>query len=168
MKIRRITSLVAAVAFTAVSAAPAFAVTVSRADGLPMNPNGEPFSASGLTSLQKGAFSPINCTTTVNGTVTPAGIVNITSTQFTGGTLCVLFTGSASSAAPWTGSVDSTTQVSINNVKLDMRVLGTCGPSKVTTAWSDPDSRVTLNNAVLTPDCTVSGWLATSPKFHVQ
>ncbi|MDW9229652.1 hypothetical protein C7S15_6149 [Burkholderia cepacia] len=62
----------------------------------------------------------------------------------------------------------STTQVSIDNVKLDMRVLGTCGPSKVTTTWSDPDSRLTLNNAVLTPDCTVNGWIMTSPKFHVQ
>ncbi|KVV54892.1 activator protein [Burkholderia cepacia] len=168
MNIRQIASLVAAVAFTAGSAAPAFAVTVSRVDGQPMNPNGEPFSASGLTSVQKGAFSPISCTTTVNGTVTPTGTINITSTQFTGGTLCVLFTGSASSAAPWTGNVDSTTQASIDNVKLDMRVLGTCGPSKVTVAWSDPDSRLTLNNAVLTPDCTVSGWIMTSPKFHVQ
>ncbi|KVA53918.1 activator protein [Burkholderia cepacia] len=168
MNIRQIASLVGAVVFMASSAAPAFAATVSRVDGQPMNPNGEPFSASGLTSVQKGAFSPISCTTTVNGTVTPTGIINITSTQFTGGTLCVLFTGSASSAAPWTGNVDSTTQVSIDNVKLDMRVLGTCGPSKVTTAWSDPDSRLTLNNAVLTPDCTVNGWIMTSPKFHVQ
>ena len=54
MSIRKIVSLVAAVAFTAVSAAPAFAVTVTRADGQPMNPNGEPFSATGTTNLSKG------------------------------------------------------------------------------------------------------------------
>lgn len=168
MKIRQIASLVAAVVFTAVSAAPAFAVTVSRADGQPMNPNGEPFSASGLATLQKGAVSPISCTATFNGTVTSTGIVNITSTQFTGGALCGLITGSASSATPWTGQVDSTTQVSINNVKLNVTLLGTCGPSKVTAAWSNMDSTATFNNAVLTPDCTVNGRVMTSPRFYVQ
>ncbi|MBN3825748.1 activator protein [Burkholderia sp. Ac-20384] len=168
MEIRQIASLVAAVVFTAVSAAPAFAVTVSRADGQPMNPNGEPFSAAGFTSLQKGAVSPIGCTLTLNGTVTPTGIINITSTQITGGSLCGLITGSATSVSPWTGQVDSTTQVSINNVKLNVTLLGTCGPSKVMAAWNDQNSSATFNNAVLTPDCTVNGTVMTSPKFHVQ
>ena len=168
MTIRQIASLVAAVVFTAVSAAPAFAVTISRADGQPMNPNGEPFSAAGLSTLQKGAVSPINCTLTLNGTVTSTGIINITSTQFTGGALCGLITGSASSAAPWTGQVDSTTQVSINNVKLNVTLLGTCGPSKVTAAWNDQNSSTAFNNTVLTPDCSVNGTVMTSPNFHVQ
>ncbi|MEN2472628.1 MULTISPECIES: activator protein [Burkholderia] len=168
MNIRQIAALLVAAAFTAVSAAPAFAVTVSRADGQPMNPNGEPFSASGLTSLHKGAVNPINCTATVNGTVTPAGIVNITSTQFTGGALCVLITGNASSATPWTGNVDSTTQVSIDNVKVNVQLLGTCGPSKVTATWSDPNSSLTFDNAPLTPDCALDGRVVTSPRFHVQ
>ncbi|MBN3835368.1 activator protein [Burkholderia sp. Ac-20344] len=168
MNIRQIASLAASAGFAAVSAAPAFAVTVSRADGLPMNPNGEPFSASGLTTLHKGAVSPINCTATFNGTVTPIGIVNVTSTQFAGGALCGLITGSATSATPWTGQVDSTTQVSINDVKLNVIVLGTCGPSKVPAAWIDRDASVTLSDAVLTPDCTVDGRVATSPRFHVQ
>ncbi|WP_423393741.1 hypothetical protein [Burkholderia sp. LMG 21824] len=77
MKIRPTASLVAVVAFTAISAAPAFAVSVSRADGLPMNPNGEPFSATGITSLQKGAVGPINCMATFNHAVlTPDCTVN--------------------------------------------------------------------------------------------
>ncbi|WP_347879230.1 hypothetical protein [Burkholderia sp. BCC0405] len=77
MKIRQIASLAAAVVVTAVSAAPAFAVTASRADGLPTNPNGEPFSASGLTSLQKGAVGPIHCMATFNHAVlTPDCTVN--------------------------------------------------------------------------------------------
>ncbi|AWV02347.1 activator protein [Burkholderia sp. JP2-270] len=167
MSIRKIVSLVAAVAFTAVSAAPAFAVTVSRADGQPMNPNGEPFSVSGLTTLSKGSISA-NCTATFNGTITSTGIVHITSTQFAGGSTCGLISGSASSTSPWTGQADSTTQLSINNVQVNVALLGACGPSKVVTAWNDPNSSLTFNNAALTPNCTVSGTVTTSPKFHVQ
>ncbi|VWC96706.1 PPE-repeat protein [Burkholderia lata] len=167
MSIRKIVSLVAAVAFTAVSAAPAFAVTVTRADGQPMNPNGEPFSASGLTNLSKGAISA-GCTATFNGTITSTGIVNITSTTFTGGATCSLINGSASSTSPWTGQADSTTQLSINNVKVNVTLLGACGPSKVVTTWSDTNSSLAFNNAALTPDCTVAGTVLTSPKFHVQ
>jgi hypothetical protein len=36
------------------------------------------------------------------------------------------------------------------------------------TTWNDPNSSLTFNGAVLTPDCTVSGTVSTSPKFHVQ
>lgn len=132
-----------------------------------MNPNGEPFSASGITNLSKGSISA-SCTATFNGTITSTGIVNITSTQFTGGGTCGLIAGSASSASPWTGQADSTTQLSINNAKVTVTLLGTCGPSKVVTAWSDQNSSLTFNNAVLTPDCTVGGTVLTSPKFHVQ
>ncbi|MBN3744389.1 MULTISPECIES: activator protein [Burkholderia] len=167
MSIRKIVSLVAAVAFTAVSAAPAFAVTVTRADGQPMNPNGEPFSASGITSLSKGSINA-SCTSTFNGTITSTGILTITSTTFAGGATCGLISGSASSGSPWTGQADNTTQLSINNAQVNVTLLGTCGPSKVVTAWNDPSSSLTFNNAVLTPDCTVSGTVATSPKFHVQ
>ncbi|WP_423367863.1 activator protein [Burkholderia sp. LMG 32019] len=167
MSIRKIVSLVAAVAFTAVSAAPAFAVTVTRADGQAMNPNGEPFSATGLTNLSKGSISA-TCSATFNGTITSTGIVNITSTTFSGAATCGLINGSASSTSPWTGQADSATQLTINNVKVNVTLLGTCGPSKVVTTWSDPNSSLTFNNATLTPDCTVGGTVATSPKFHVQ
>ncbi|KWF25039.1 hypothetical protein [Burkholderia pseudomultivorans] len=167
MSIRPIVSLVAAAALSVAAAAPAFAVTVSRADGQPMNPNGEPFSASGLTTLAKGAINA-NCNATFNGTITATGIVNITSTTFSGGPTCGLISGSASSTTPWTGQADSTTQLSINNAKVTVSLLGACGPSKIVTTWSDPNSSLTFNNALLTPDCTVSGTVATSPKFHVQ
>ncbi|MGU7773437.1 activator protein [Burkholderia sp. MR1-5-21] len=167
MSHRQIASLVAALAISAACAAPAFAVTVSRADGQPMNPNGEPFSASGITVLSKGTISA-NCTATFNGTISSTGILNITSTQFTGGGTCGLIAGSASSSAPWTGQADSATQLTINNAKVTVSLLGTCGPSKVVTTWSDPNSSLTFNNAVLTPDCKVSGTVATSPKFRVQ
>lgn len=167
MSIRKSYRLLLQWRFTAVSAAPVFAVTVSRADGQPMNPNGEPFSASGLTALAKGSINA-NCNATFNGTITSTGIVNITSTTFSGGATCGLISGSASSTSPWTGQADSTTQLSINNVKVNVTLLGTCGPSKVVTAWSDSNSSLTFDKSALTPDCTVSGTVATSPKFHVQ
>ncbi|WP_423367865.1 activator protein [Burkholderia sp. LMG 32019] len=167
MKIRQILSLVAAVTFTAVSAAPAFAVTVSRVDGQPMNPNGEPFSATGLTSLVKKQIIA-NCSMTLNGTITPAGIVNIVSVQFNGGSLCQLVSGTASSASPWTGQVDSATQLSINNAQVDFKLLGACEPSKLVAAWNDSNSSLTFNNADWTPDCRLTGTLMASPKLHVQ
>ncbi|VWC67903.1 activator protein [Burkholderia lata] len=167
MKIRQIASLVAAVVFTAISAAPAFAVTVSRVDGQPMNPNGEPFSATGLTTLSKKSIVS-NCSVTFNGTITPAGIVNITSVQYSGGNWCPATSSTASSASPWTGQVDSATQLSIDNAQVDFKLLGACGPSKLVAAWNDSNASLTFNNAVWTPDCVWSGTLMASPKLHVQ
>jgi len=162
MSIRKIVSLVAAVAFTAVSAAPAFAVTVTRADGQPMNPNGEPFSVTGATNLSKGTTTA-QCQATFNGTITPAGIVNITSTTFSGGTLC----GFISGVTPWTGQADSTTQLTINNAAVNVFLLGSCGPSPVATTWDNVASSLTFTNASMKPDCTVSGTVYSSPKFKV-
>ncbi|AYZ64976.1 activator protein [Burkholderia multivorans] len=167
MKIRKAVSAVAALALSSALAAPAFAVTVTRADGQAMNPNGEPFSALGITALSKGGNN-VNCTTRFNGTITSSGIVTITSTQFTGSGLCGVITGSASSTSPWTGQADSATQLTINNAQVSVWVLGTCGPSKVVTEWSDPKSTLTFKYTPLAPDCKVAGMLETSPKFHVQ
>lgn len=167
MKIRQIASLVAAVVFTAVSAAPALAVTVSRVDGQPMNPIGEPFSATGLTALTIKQIIA-NCSVTFNGTITPAGIVNIASVQFSGGSLCQLVSGSASGSSPWTGQVDSATQLSVNNAQVDFKVLGACGPSQIVAKWNDSNSSMTFSNAELKPDCKFSGTLMALPKLHVQ
>ncbi|KVT72081.1 activator protein [Burkholderia ubonensis] len=167
MKIRKVVSAVAALTLSSTLAAPVFAVTVSRVDGERMDPNGEPFSLSGVVSVTKGTYIT-NCTVTFNGKITPYGIVTITSTQFTGGGACGLISGGASSTSPWTGQVDSTTTLAINNMRVAVTLLGTCGPNKVVLAWSDTNSSLTFNNAVLTPDCKVNGTLTTSPKFHVQ
>ncbi|MDR0243914.1 MAG: activator protein [Burkholderia sp.] len=167
MNIRPIASFVAAVVLTAVSAAPAFAVTVSRVDGQPMNPNGEPFSATGITALGKKAINT-NCTVTFNGTITPTGIVNITSTQFNGGNWCPAISSTASGVAPWTGQVDSATQLSVNNAQVNFVVLGPCGPGKIVAAWNDSNSSLTFNVDDWTPDCRLYGTFTASPKLHVQ
>ncbi|MCA8302923.1 activator protein [Burkholderia seminalis] len=167
MNIRPIASLVAAVVFTAVSAAPAFAVTVSRADGQPMNPNGEPFSATGMTTLGKKAINT-NCAVTFNGTITPAGVIRITSAQFGGGNWCPLISSTASSATPWTGQVDSATQLSINDAQVTFTLLGSCGPDKLVAAWNDSNASLTFNHAAWAPDCRLAGTLVASPKLHVQ
>ncbi|WP_186192256.1 hypothetical protein [Burkholderia gladioli] len=167
MTIRKVASLVVALAVSSALAAPAFAVTVSRADGNPMNPNGEPFSATGGTTLTKGSITA-NCTATFNGTITTTGIVTITSTSFTGGGLCGLIQGSATSANPWTGQADTATQLTINNAQVSASLLGTCGPSQVVTAWNNAGSSLTFNNAILTPNCSVTGTVVTSPLLSVQ
>lgn len=162
MSTRKIVSFVVAMAFATVAAAPAFAVTVSRADGQPMNPNGEPFSATGPTTLTKGIG--LNCTATFNGTITTTGIVQITSATFAAGSaLC----GSISAVTPWSGQADTTTQLTINNVQVNTP-LGACGPSKVATAFSSANSSLTFNNSQLSGGCSVSGTVNTSPKFVVQ
>lgn len=70
MSTRKVVSLAVALALATVAATPALAVTVSRVDGQPMNPNGEPFSVTGQTTLSKGSISA-NCTATFTGTITP-------------------------------------------------------------------------------------------------
>ncbi len=162
MSTRKVVSLAVALALATVAAAPAFAVTVSRVDGQPMNPNGEPFSVTGATNLSKGTTTA-QCQATFNGTITPAGIVNITSTTFSGGTLC----GFISGVTPWTGQADSTTQLTINNAAVNVFLLGSCGPSPVATTWDNVASSLTFTNASMKPDCTVSGTVYSSPKFKV-
>ncbi|WP_323123745.1 hypothetical protein, partial [Burkholderia alba] len=144
------------------AAAPAFAVTVSRADGQPMNPNGEPFTATGATNLNKGVSAA--CTATFSGTITASGIVQITTATFAGGNLC----GAISAVTPWNGQADTTTQLSINNAAVNVQLLGSCGPSKIVTAFNGTDSSLTFNNATLSGGCTVNGTVNTSPKFLVK
>ncbi|WDD96554.1 hypothetical protein Bsp3421_006769 [Burkholderia sp. FERM BP-3421] len=162
-----------AFALAAAMTAQAQAVTVTRADGQPMNPNGEPFSAAGATTYLKGSIV-INCTTRINGTVTPTGIVWITSASLTGAPLCQLAQPSASSASMWTGQIETSTQLSINNMAINWNLFGPCGPNQVTTAWSnalpwaDNPSGLTFSSALLTPNCTISGSLVTSPKLRVD
>ena len=163
MSTRKVVSLAVALALATVAATPALAVTVSRVDGQPMNPSGEPFSVTGATTLSKGILSA-NCTVTFNGTITPSGIVNITSTTFAGGGTCGLITG----LTPWTGQADSTTQLTINNAAVNVFLAGKCGPSKVVTTWNNDESSLTFTNAPMDPDCKVGGTVYSSPKFTVQ
>ncbi len=167
MSTRKIVSFVVALAFATAAATPALAVTVTRVDGQALNPNGEPFSATGATNLTKGGVAAA-CVSTFNGTISSSGIVTVTSAQFSGGGLCGLITSSATGLNPWTGQADDTTHLSINNAQVNASILGTCGPSKVTTTWNDKASSLAFNNAVLTPNCTINGTLTTSPAFHVQ
>ncbi|KVE37675.1 hypothetical protein [Burkholderia sp. TSV86] len=158
---------VAALTVVCASISSAYAVTVSRADGQPMNPNGEPFSVSGSMALSKSGISA-TCNTTFNGTITSGGIVTITSTQFAGGGTCSWISSNATSSSPWTGQADSTTQLTINNAQVQVLFLGTCGPSKVVAGWDNKASSLTLNNAQLTPNCQINGTMVTSPQFTVQ
>jgi hypothetical protein len=173
MQSGKLTRSLAVCAFAAAMMAQAQAVTVSRADGQPINPNGEPFSAQGMMNHTKYTVVA-SCNTWLNGTVTATGVVTITSVTITGSSACKLLQPTATSVTPWTGQFDSPTQLTINNMAIDWQVLGPCGPSKVTAQWANTlpggstQSGLTLNNAVLAPNCSATGGLVTSPKLQVD
>ncbi|WP_323118335.1 activator protein [Burkholderia alba] len=166
MSIRRIASSIAVWVWAATAASQACAVIVTRADGQPMNPVGEPFSMKGPFTISKGAIQA-NCVMTLNGTVGPTGVLTVTSAQFAGAGLCALATGSANSALPWTGQFDNTFRLQLNNMALSVNLLGGCGPGIVAANWTNPSS-ATFVNAVLSPNCEVAGSLVTSPQLQVQ
>ena len=164
---RMVVATALALSLSMVGAAPAAAVTVTRADGMPMFPMGEPFSALGFVSFSKGSVSVL-CNATLDGTVTPTGAVMITAATFSGTGLCSLLSGTASSAQMWTGQFDSSTQLSINNMAMSVTLLGSCGPNRVVFAWNNSPSSMTATNATLFPNCDLSGTLRMSPTFVVQ
>lgn len=164
---RMVVATALALSLSMVGAAPAAAVTVFRADGMPMFSTGEPFSASGSISFSKGMTST-QCFATINGTVTPAGFIQITAVRFDGAGFCSLLNGTASQVQMWTGQFDSATQLSINNMAMSVTLLGSCGPSKVVLEWNNSTSSMSSMNAALFPDCTIWGTLRTSPMFVVQ
>jgi hypothetical protein len=159
----RLAGLVCALALTG----PAGAVTVTRADGQPIGPNGEPFSASGMTKLAKNQMSAY-CLLGINGTITPTGAISITSMRISGDGICGLITSTASGVAPWSGQAVDTTHVVIYNAGLQFTLLGGCGPTMIGLQWSDAASSLGFNGAVLQPDCRIESWLVTSPLFHFQ
>lgn len=170
--LRRVVTTAFALMLSMASAAPALAVTVSRSDGLPMDPNGEPFSAVAPLTLQKGSLGT-GCNVTFNGTVTSAGIVRITSITIPKKTgYCVFFSSTVSSVQPWTGQFDSATQLTINNATLSTLGLGTCGPNKLTLNWVSSANydapTITFLNTTLDPDCKMTGTAVVAPDLIVQ
>ncbi|KHK56254.1 hypothetical protein PI87_11085 [Ralstonia sp. A12] len=164
---RMVVATALALSLSMVGAAPAAAVTVTRADGMPMLPTGEPFSALGSVSFYKGSVS-MQCFATIVGTVRSTGFVEITAARYDGAGPCSLLNGTASNMQPWTGQFDSPVQVSINNMAVSVMLLGSCGPNKVIWSWNNSSSSMTSMSAVLFPDCTTWGTLQLSPRFVVQ
>jgi len=165
---RMVVATALALSLSMVGAAPAAAATVVRADGQPMSPTGEIFTAWGPVAFYKGSVSML-CTATVVGTVTSAGSVEITAASYSGNGACSLLSGVASHVQPWTGQFDNATQLTINRMEVAVALLGSCGPNRVILGWNNQDSSMTFNNnTFLTPDCTTWGTLSTSPRFFVQ
>ncbi|CAJ0712846.1 hypothetical protein LMG6871_00566 [Ralstonia edaphis] len=170
---RMVVTVALALMLSMMSAVPALAVTVSRIDGLPMDPAGEPFSAVGSLTLQRDALAA-PCNVTLNGTITTSGTVRVTSVTIPkkSGTNCLFFSSSASGVQPWTGQFDSATQLTFNNATLSVPGVGSCGPSKLALNWTgavnaDPPT-ITFVNAVLEPSCKITGTAAITPGLVVQ
>ncbi|WP_137940073.1 activator protein [Chitinivorax sp. B] len=149
-------------------AIPAFGITITPpgAGGMAI-----PFSAVGPASVSKSGVG-ISCTAVFNGTVDGGGNLRITSAAFSGSSLCRVIKANATSLTPWTGRVDSISQLTIDNASVDVRVIlvgGICGPSKISAQITDNESEtvIGLNNANLAGNCTISGTLSTTPYLHV-
>lgn len=139
-------------------ALPAQALTVAPAGN---------FSATGSMALTKGII-PVTCATTFSGTVTPEGAISVTSVTFAGGNfLCKRI---APVGLPWSGKADSDSQLTINGMQVTISAPllgGLCGPIDVTAEWKKDISAAHFNHVSLRPDCTMDGFMATTPKITV-
>lgn len=152
----------AALALFVATSAPAFAVTVSPAG---------PISLTGSTTLGKSGLS-LGCAATMTGTITSTGEISITSAKFSGNSLCSLV---APTNLPWTGQVANTTSLSLNNVAVDVKVVGIggqCGPTALTASITENTAQketiIGFAHQALSGGCTVSGSLTTTPFLTVH
>lgn len=148
-------------------AASAGAVTVTRADGLPLDPAGEPMTVSGHLAMSKLTLST-NCEVTLTGTIKPNADVRITAVKFAGNGRCNLIKPLVSDTAPWTGEALSPTQLQIDNMGAHVPLFGDCGPSKIVPVWSNASSSLTIEHGTLAPDCSLAGRVVISPALHVE
>lgn len=159
-------SIRSALAVFLCGAASAFAVSIT-----PPGPGGAPipFSAVGATSVSKIGVV-VGCNTVFNGTVGGNGSVLITGAAFTGNALCHLIKANVSATSPWTGHVDTPTQLVLDNVSVTVNASGQCGPSKMVGTISDNgrETVIGLHNAELSGGCSISGSLTTTPYLHVK
>ncbi|OQS40981.1 hypothetical protein [Chromobacterium haemolyticum] len=149
-------------------AASAFAVTIT-----PPGPGGAamPFSAVGPAKVSKLGID-LDCKAVFSGTVDGYGNVAITSASFSGGALCKLIKPTASVASPWTGHVDTATQLTLDNVSVNVKspiAGGLCGPTKIVGSVADNGSEtvIGLDAAQLSGGCSITATLNTTPYMRV-
>ncbi|WP_394846755.1 hypothetical protein LZC95_04735 [Pendulispora brunnea] len=127
-----------------------------------LNPASTNFTASGSMTLKKGLVT-LNCTASFSGATDAAGAGKVTAASFSGSSLC---SGLTSANLPWPIVPSSTTQVSVQNVRVNTS-LGACGPSNLAAAYNNTNGSLTFSNASLSGGCSVSGTLTTSPRITV-
>lgn len=162
MKSFKLIPVGAALALFVAASAPAFAVTVSPAG---------PISLTGSTTLGKSSLS-LGCAATMAGNITGSGEISITSAKFTGNSLCSLV---VPTNLPWTGQVANATSLSLNNVAVNVKVIGIggeCGPTAVTASITENTAQketiIGFAHQALSGGCTVSGSLTTTPFLTVH
>ena len=150
------------------AAASACAVTIT-----PPGPGGAamPFSAVGPAKVGKLGVD-LDCKAVFSGTVDGYGNVAITSASFSGGVLCKVIKPTASVTAPWTGHLDTATQLTLDNVAVNVKspiAGGLCGPTKIVGSVADNGSEtvIGLDAAQLSGGCSISATLSTTPYMRV-
>lgn len=129
-------------------AAPAFAQSVT--------PTG-PFTAEGWGTVYNGNIT-ITCDVVFEGQAYSDATFDITNATFTnGGGSWGFLCPAVGDNTPWTGQVDSLTQVTIEDVELTAPFQPDCGPDDVVAGWTNGDPNSTSNPALITFDNTMLG-----------
>lgn len=162
MKSFKLVPIGAAFAWFVAASAPAFAVTVTPAG---------PISLSGATALTKSG-NAIGCQARLVGTISGTGEVSISSAVFTGANLCSLVTATN---LPWTGHVTNASNLTLNNVGVDVAIPvigGQCESTAINATIAQntkqKETTIGLSNQPLSGGCSVSGTLTTTPVINVD
>jgi hypothetical protein len=134
-------------------AASAFAASLSPGDGT--------FTGTGVITLKKGSLT-LTCTLNLTGHITN-GIGTVDTATFSGsGGLCSLI----SKLGAWTVTATGPGTATISGFAITSSLTGTCGPGSVNTAISN-SGLISFANAVVPPDCQISGSVQTVPPVIV-
>jgi hypothetical protein len=150
------------------AAAPAFAVVVTPPG---QSGAGVPVVIQGPMQFTKGGMK-VPCATTLRGTVDGAGKLRITAAAFSGDFRCGKIAPSASEQTPWTGKFDSASQLTIDNMNVNVKVPlfgGQCGPSQIVVGITDTGKELLVSpkSVRLSGGCGMSGQLTVTPYLHV-
>jgi hypothetical protein len=121
------------------------------------------FTASGSAALTKGGV-PVMCTATFTGNVLPDGTAQVTAATFKGGLLCG---GIKGVSLPWRVIANTTSEVTIADIKVDT-LLGACTTPQLVSTWSNEVAELSYANVPLQPNCTITATLGTTPRLSIQ
>lgn len=121
-----------------------------------LTPTG-PFTAEGWGTVNNGNIT-ITCDVVFEGEAYSDATIDIDSATFTdGGGNWGFLCPSVGDNTPWTGQVDSTTQITIDDVELTAPLQPDCGPDDIVTDWTNGDPNSTSDPALIEFNNTVLG-----------
>jgi hypothetical protein len=134
----------------------------AAAQAYSFHPRSTNFVGVGPTKLTKGLLS-VPCSARFVGHTDSLGRGWITGATFSGSSAC---TAIRASHLPWEGLANGLHTAKVYNATVTASIFGTCGPSTVPVTVSSTGV-ITFSNAVLTPNCSVTGNIQTTPHVTI-